>query len=463
MYDIVFVDIPYVNSPTVDALSVEMVQYANECISIAEHVAKIEVKEYSLYYTAGILYLSAYLKEHIQNISVGYIHNDINMPSFDLIVMDTKVLAFSTMTFSMTLILTLAQKAKQINPDISVIVGGYHASYCANQILEENEFIDLVLIKEGERSLLQYMQGTELDKISGIAYRDASGYVHITNDPTVLLPAEIPIPDYSLIQNHISLFNICISTMRGCVGKCKFCVNGNYWGMPRLIPLNKVIDELLILKRMVEPGRIIHINDNVFTYQPSRLKILYELMEQNNLLGYFRFECDTLSSFISESIVHQLKKIGVYKICLGFEDCDNGVLSISGKPVTFQDNINAAIIIKKTEPEICVYAYWLFGLPGSTTDSMDKNLEAMHYLITHDIVDIVSPKVFIPYPGTIFFEHHAKYGLTSLSFDWDLYERRNPPYPYLYETISHELIFKYLIKGFQTCHAAYRRKWGDFQ
>ncbi len=456
VFDIVFVDVPFIATDMNECLADEVNLYRKESEAIVNQITNKSFREKPFHYTSGILCLSSYLKQKIPNIRVGYIHQELNIVELEKYAKKAKVVAFSTMTFSMSRIIQLISIVKAANPKTRIILGGYHATYFPKELLEKYAFIDCIILKEGEKALVQYMRGIPFDQIYGFAYRDVEGIIHINYECDWLNASEIPLPDYSLIKENIQLFNISLSTMRGCIGQCRFCVNNDYWSHPRLIPIEKIISELKYLQSVLERGCVIHINDNIFTYQLDRLNKLYTMMWNNGLTDYFVFECDTLANLISKPIVCLLSKIGVYKICLGFEDCCDTVLRMSNKPVSFEQNLMAARVIKREAPEICVYAYWLIGLPGSTIGTMEHNLNAMYELIVTRQIDIISPKVFIPYPGSVFFNNYTEYGIKELDYDWDKYERRNPPYPYKYDSLSEKDIFSYLLASLRTCHKAYQ-------
>ena len=461
-YDIVFVDVPYIDNNNYKnrELEIKMTQYRYDCEDIIFRVTNKNYEEKQIYYSMGLLCLSSYLKKHIKEIKLGYVHYYLNYAEFDTFIGKTKVVAFSTMTVTMQLINILIKKAKDINPNITVILGGYHVSFYAKETLQNNPFVDFVILKEGEQALLALFEKRDIDYIEGIAYRNQDGDIRINEFVHYLNPEEIPSPDYSLIDKYLDKMNIQLSTMRGCIGRCNFCVNHNYWKFPRLREIHNIVEELQYLKSVLPRGTIIHIIDNIFTLNEIHLKNILKEMIRTNLLGYFFFECDTLCSCIDSKKVSLIKKIGVIKICLGIEDSDDSILDISNKKVKFSDNIKAAILIKKTAPDICVYAYWIIGLPGSTISSLKSNLYNMKALIEKGIIDIISPKVFIPYPGSVFYDDAAENGINELSKDWELYERREPPYPYKYKKISQNDLYLCLLEAFSICHSAYGKKFG---
>lgn len=461
MYDIVFVDVPYINYETDEELRCQINNYRKDCEFIIKEQTGIDAAEKPYFYSMGILCLSSYLKKNIKDIKIGYIHYHINMDEYQAYIENAKVVAFSTMTVTMNTIMELSKRAHEINPDIKIILGGYHASYLANELLKDYSFIDCIFLNEGEQALLDYMSGKEKQDIIGIVFRNNKGKIISNPFENYLDSNDIPMPDYTLIENNLYNFNIHLSTMRGCVGKCNFCVNNSYWKCPRLISVTNIIEELLFLKARLPKGTIIHIIDNIFTMSKDRLMSLYNCMEEYGLLGYFKFECDTLCTFIDKEKVNLLEDIGVFKVCLGIEDCNDEILKFSNKNTTFARNVEAAKIIKENSKNICVYAYWLIGLPGSTLETLAENLVQMKRLIVEDLVDIISPKIFIPYPGTQFFENPKLYGINIESYDWDLYERRNPPFPYYYDKISNHDLYIYLLESLNICHEAYVNKYGE--
>lgn len=287
-YDIVFVDVPYLDNDYKNReLEAKMAQYRYECQDIISKVTNKNYEEKQIYYSMGLLCLSSYLKKHKKGIKIGYVHYYLNYDEFDTLICKAKVVAFSTMTVTMQLINMLIKKAKYINPNILVILGGYHVSFYAKETLQNNPFVDFVILKEGEQVLLALFEKNDIDYVEGVAYRNQDGDIRINEFVHYLNPEEIPSPDYSLIEKYLDKMNIQLSTMRGCIGRCNFCVNHNYWKYPRLREIHSIVAELQYLKSVLPRGTIIHIIDNIFTLSETHLKNILEEMIRNNLLGYF--------------------------------------------------------------------------------------------------------------------------------------------------------------------------------
>ena len=97
-------------------------------------------------------------------------------------------------------------------------------------------------------------------------------------------------------------------------------------------------------------------------------------------------------------------------------------------------------------------------MPGSTVDSLECKLLMISQLISGHVIDIVSPKIFIPYPGTDFYTDPEKYLIEITSRNWDEYERRNPPFPYKCNTIENTEVYRGLLRAFDICHNNYVEK-----
>ena len=454
-YDITFIDIPTGQFQMNTRLSRKL----NLMYSLQDEIMKIKTgfcfEEKKYYYTSGLLCLSSYLKE--RNFTVGYVNYPKDKEKLKNMVMASRYIGFSTVTVSIDAVLSLAKRLKLMNPAVQIVLGGYHASYFARQLLKENWYLDGIITGEGEKAMHKLLSGIRKDQIEGFACRMPDGEIYINENVCILEESEIPECDFSLIEDDLNDYNIYIGTMRGCVGRCNFCINHTYWGKPRYILPEKIENTLKYLYERLDGVRLLHIIDNVFTLNIGRLEVLRHI-----LLPFrerFVLECDTLASLIDEKRVRLLCDMNVIKVGLGFEDCSDKINKIAKKGVEISDNIKAAQTIREYAPDICVYAYWLIGLPGTSRESVEENISTIRYLISNEIVHIISPKIFIPYPGTEFWNKSAEYDIHINSYDWSSYERVSPPYPYYLGTFSEKQLEEALERMVDVCCFKYIKKW----
>ena len=159
----------------------------------------------------------------------------------------------------------------------------------------------------------------------------------------------------------------------------------------------------------------------------------------------FVFSCDIRGNYIDRELIRSLEKAGFVKISIGFEDADNAVLKTSSKGLTYEDNVSTARLIKDYS-EMIVSAYWIVALPGSTTQSLEYNIEAVRGLIRSGVVDMVNNKLMVIYPGTPFFEEPSEFGIEILSKDWVSYDRRLYPPMYRLNSLSEDEIYHYFLE-----------------
>jgi len=102
--------------------------------------------------SVALLSLASYLDNH--GVSVKIIDGARQENYLDLIkheLKDTDIVGFSVMTTQLTNALKLSQLSKQINKNIIVIWGGFHATFFSKEIAEHKS-IDLAVIGEGEQT-----------------------------------------------------------------------------------------------------------------------------------------------------------------------------------------------------------------------------------------------------------------------------------------------------------------------
>lgn len=407
------------------------------------------------FYTPGLLCLASYIKE--KGFSCDYVNLSLENRDISEIVLNYTYVAISSLTVTIDDNLSLAREIKCINSNIKIILGGYHASNYPEKILSENSEIDFILLGEGEKALVNVLSGDYEGK-SGIAYRDECGKVECNRNVDYLSDDEIPIPDYTLIAKDIRKYNIHVGTMRGCVGRCRFCVNHTYWGKPRMISLSKVEEEFKILSELLPEGGRLWITDNILSYDKKRFMMMTEMIEK--YCKNFILCCDTKANFVDEEVIEGFKRINVVQVALGVEDCCEDILNKSAKGLRMIDNLKVMELIQKNMPKTIVYAYWLVGLPGTNKMTMFDNHKMILELLREGKVDVISPKMFIPYPGTEFYDNAEKYGIRiRKEIPWSDYERKNIPLPYMYEDVSEEELFGELICLMKDIIDVYREVW----
>ncbi len=138
----------------------------------------------------------------------------------------------------------LIAKIRQRFPNARIVLGGEHATACADYILETCPEVDICVLGEGEEILLALIGalrgGTELSEVRGLAYRENGAIRHTERRKRIRDIDAIPVPDWSQvpIDNYMTrglghgianLRSMPLMATRGCPYQCTFCSSPMMW------------------------------------------------------------------------------------------------------------------------------------------------------------------------------------------------------------------------------------------
>lgn len=231
-----------------------------------------------------------------------------------------------------------------------IVLGGVLASAIAFPLLEQYPLIDVVVVAEGEVSLLQlcqYKQGYgKLADIPGIAYRDETGAVVYNKGKRPISFDETPVAKRSFLAEvppHVlRTSSIRVQTARGCLGGCAFCQNSHKNRLDKItskawrgMSPERIIDEIRYLYETFGI-QIINFVDPSFEDPGSkgklRIRRIAELILAHSLPISFKVNMRA-ETFNDDDIdlLKLLKQAGMDIIVLGVEACNDKDLRLLGK------------------------------------------------------------------------------------------------------------------------------------
>jgi len=126
--------------------------------------------------------------------------------------------------------LRLAQLIKSRHPGTLVVAGGHYASCAAEDLLTHHPEIDVIVIHEGEHTLVEIAEGLgalpeRFPQIPGVAYRDENSQVHFSPVRHTLDNLNtLPFPDRrGPVHMLAGVPTSYLMGSRGCYGKCAYC------------------------------------------------------------------------------------------------------------------------------------------------------------------------------------------------------------------------------------------------
>ena len=285
---------------------------------------------------------------------------------------------------------------REILPAIRVIVGGYYPSVFPRNILEESS-ADVVVLFEGEDTIITLFRSKRYTEISGIAYRNEQGIIVINQKSTTRINLnQLPFPSrYISEKKHPSYYGTIIAT-RGCPGSCNFCASPAFWG-GRICSrsADSIITEMQYISKKYGT-RVFRFVDENFTSNKSLVRQLCFGIKRARL--QLSWSCLSRVDFIDNELLDLMQAAGCYAIYVGVESGSDFVLGIMNKGVTRDLIIKQFKKIQRSQ--ILAGAYIMVGFPGEQETDRRLTLSLLD-LIRPDFIDLF---IATPYPGSVMYE-----------------------------------------------------------
>jgi len=159
----------------------------------------------------GILYLGTILKRRGEEVSL------LDQPAKGLTVEETvkwiehedpDILGFSTLSSSGSTAGLISKEVKKKNPNVTIVFGGYYATFNAERALRKFPSVNIIAQGEGEDAIVDLLDCLEkkgkLKDVLGITFRNGDDIVSTPERPLMKDLDSIPFPDRGLMWNIIS-------------------------------------------------------------------------------------------------------------------------------------------------------------------------------------------------------------------------------------------------------------------
>ncbi len=329
-------------------------------------------------------------------------------------------------------------KVKAKFPKLPMIIGGWFASVRPDLQLGTGLY-DAVVLAQGEISFYEVVKAIEagepLDKIDGLALRHdgqvvktarrgAIGWEKLPNLPWHLIDIEpyrelqmrpdshrqiLRMPTPPAIGARKPYFGITYFSSYGCPEPCTFCcspiVTDRRW---KAMPADRMLDDLAELKERWNYD-VVRFHDANFGVMQKRVKEFADGMLSRKLSFWWNafLETHSILSYKPE-VLDALAASGLYIAEIGAEAGTDAMMSKIGKPISGDDNINAAIEMDKRG--VCSSVTYIIGYPGETPDSMLATIDQCRRL--HVAAPLARPTVwpYRPIPGTAMWDQAISLG-----------------------------------------------------
>ncbi|AXV40743.1 B12-binding domain-containing radical SAM protein [Methanobacterium sp. BAmetb5] len=373
----------------------------------------------------GIAYIAAVLEQNdiaVEIIDAAALEMSWETLEAEIRRVSPQLVAVTALTPTIGQALQTAELAKKTCPPATVVMGGYHPTFNYQEMLEK-DYVDIVVMGEGEYTLLELVQtleeGGDLKNVKGIAYQD------VVTPPRPLIEDldELPFPARHLLpMDHYKILNMKLHTAtlisgRGCPMQCSFCASAALHGNKlRMRSAQNVVDEMEHLINDHDAGMIAFMDDT-FTLKPSRVAEICDEIIKRDLDTYWG--CTARADTLSDELLQKLSDSGCITLFLGVESADQQQLDRVNKQITI-DKIRQAFKLSR-ENDIRTIASVVLGMPGDTKDSIERTIKFVRELNpSYALFSLATP-----YPGTRFYQEAVQDNLIKVK-DWSKYTLLSP-------------------------------------
>jgi len=291
---------------------------------------------------------------------------------------------------------------KEINPEMTVVFGGPHASVGYKSLLKEG-LCDFCVVGEGEKTFFELVKKTNSkSSLKGIEGLASKGGDNICYKPRKFIEDldELPLPAYELInvedylkspylyinRSRIHKNSISIITSRGCPYNCVFCSIRLHMGQKfRYHSPGYVIQHL---KFLIERYGItnFHFEDDNISFNRARFEqILDEIIDKG-----LKIRWDTPNGVRADTLnfdlLKKIKRSGCKELTIAIESGNQHVLDYIIKKKTSLDKMLNVVKYCK-ELRIKISAFYVIGFPGETIKNMKETINlALKLFRSYDVI-----------------------------------------------------------------------------
>jgi radical SAM superfamily enzyme YgiQ (UPF0313 family) len=318
-----------------------------------------------------------------------------------------------------------ASTVKTEMPDVTVVLGNYHATFNAERILRKYPSIDVIVRGEGEytcRDLVKCLEKKRpLKEVEGITFRSKGEIVSTPDRPLIKSIDELPFPDRSLMNaEYTSLIHgvraatkrfTTVVSSRGCPFQCAFCGCRKFArGVWRPRSVENIVKELEYLKSEGYE-QFLFVDDN-FTLNTKRVVKLCQRMRKDKLnMEWF---CDSRVDHVSYDMFREMVRAGCKILYFGIESANQRILDYYKKGINPEQSRSAVNKARKAGMDVIVGSF-IVGAPDETRKEIQTTLRFAHELD----IDVPQLNVLGAFTGTDLWKEVVSKGWVDEETMWE--------------------------------------------
>lgn len=380
----------------------------------------------------NLMYLAAALEK--ASMSVKILDDDIMQMGVEKVTklvskINPKVVGLTASTSNIKKALNYAENVKKVIPNALIMIGGPHTTFRPTETLKENESIDVVVIGEGEETVVDLTDkydkfGMEkLSDVKGIAYRDTTNKINgeskirLTEPRPLIMDLDsLPFPARHLVP--FDAYGVSkdqegdMITSRGCVYNCGYCSSSLIMGKKfRSRSPENVVDEVEELVSKYKIKNIAFLDDTFMMNKRRANSIADEIKSRGLDVSYV---ASSRVDMVNKDLLSNLKSSGMSTLYYGVESGSQRVLDLMKKGITLKQAEYAVKAAKSAG--LNVLTSFILGFPGETAEEIDQTIDFSMKLDA----DYSQYSILTPFPGTPIYHQLKEKNLIDTE-NWDKY------------------------------------------
>jgi anaerobic magnesium-protoporphyrin IX monomethyl ester cyclase len=320
---------------------------------------------------------------------------------------EADVILFSCYIWNTELTLKLASDLKQLAPDTVIVLGGPEVSFGAFDMMVRNRAVDCIVRGEGEEIcrelLLALRDGTPLDDIAGITYREGEEVVANPERDAIAELDRLPSP-FAAGLVDLTKPLVYYETSRGCPFSCAFCMSSIDSGV-RSFPMDRIRRDLLLL---MEAGvQTVKLVDRTFNFDAARANEIWHFILEHNRTSKFHFEI--AAELLTDDNLALLARVpsGMFRFEIGVQSGGEETLAKVERRSSLGKLFEKVRSLKE-KTQVTVHLDLVAGLPGESLDGFLASLQGI-FSLNPNHVQVEALKVMkgTPMRGIARKEHYA--------------------------------------------------------
>lgn len=287
------------------------------------------------------------------------------------------IIGLSAMSFSAKTALYIARFIKQIDPEIQIALGGYHATTMAEEIGQSwCSDLDFIIRGEGENTFNELLQALDYDKglneVKGLSFKKNGKFIHNARrsleDLTTL---KLPRRSARILPNGFHSMGLkadIVESSRGCVNKCNFCSMTYMYGRKfRKYDIERVLDDIQACKK--DGVRAIMFADDNITLDTKHLTHLCEGIIERDLADiHYIVQASVKGLYNKPTLLKKIVEANFKLIFLGIENPNPRNLRSIGKNVRNMAEKAEILISYLRSHKILTAGGFIVGNPDDTAE-----------------------------------------------------------------------------------------------